>query len=219
VLVFSVVLIVTTPCSGRFADSRFSNISVSKLSVSLANTGFSIRISVQPRLATAFWLTSDMFCPVIIATASDEGAPIWIQRLDLRVGSGMLFRCVGRTAILSWICDAEQRPLDYLTLPMLADTPFPRVMVKYAELRMTATVSLSVYFHASAEEITALGNDFVMIDVDARRSSGDFFDQMSISGGVQACCWQPASRWFGCAKAVPIACLITHPARRVMQAF
>lgn len=60
---------------------------------------------------------------------------------------------------------------------MFADTPFPRTMIKYGELQMTATVSLSVYFHASADGIAAAASDFVMIDIDANRFSGGFFDQ------------------------------------------
>jgi acyl-CoA thioesterase len=106
-----------------------------------------------------------------------DGAPIWIKRLELRIDSGMPFRDVGGTATVGWIRDADERPLDYRSLLLFADTPFPRTMIKYAELRMTATVTLSVYFHASTEEIAAVGSDFVMIDVDARRSSGGFFDQ------------------------------------------
>ncbi len=115
--------------------------------------------------------------PEELEPVSGDGAPIWIKRLDLRIDSGMPFRDVGGTSTIGWIRDAEPRPLDHCSLLMFADTPFPRTMVKYAELRMTATVSLSVYFHASADEIAAVGNDFVMIDVDARRSSGGFFDQ------------------------------------------
>jgi hypothetical protein len=115
--------------------------------------------------------------PEDLEPVSGEGAPMWIKRLDLRIDSGMPFRDVGGTSTIGWIRDADQRPLDYLSLLMFADTPFPRTMVKYAELRMTATVSLSVYFHASAAELAAVGDDFVMIDVDARRSSGGFFDQ------------------------------------------
>jgi acyl-CoA thioesterase len=115
--------------------------------------------------------------PEELEPVSGDGAPIWIKRLDLRIDRGMPFRDVGGTSTIGWIRDAELRPLDHRSLLMFADTPFPRTMVKYAELRMTATVSLSVYFHASADEIVAVGNDFVMLDVDARRSSGGFFDQ------------------------------------------
>src|SRR3546814_10797256 len=55
------------PCPGRDAEARNLRISVEADMVSPANTGAVMRISVQPRLATARWLTSRTLMPTTIA--------------------------------------------------------------------------------------------------------------------------------------------------------
>ena len=68
----AVVLADTIPWFGRLLDSRLSSTSDSAYKVSPAKTGAVRLISVQPRLAIAFWLRSLTLMPATIDKVSAE---------------------------------------------------------------------------------------------------------------------------------------------------
>lgn len=78
---------------------------------------------------------------------------------------------------LSWIRDAQARPLDYPLLAAFADVFAPRIFYRSPERRPVSTVSMSVYFHATPAELAEVGGDWVLAEAQARRFESGFFDQ------------------------------------------
>ena len=78
----------------------------------------------------------------------------------------------------NWMRDHQARPLDYVLLAGLADVFAPRIFYRSAERRPASTVSMSVYFHATPAELEAVGGDFILGEVKARRFESGFFDQV-----------------------------------------
>jgi acyl-CoA thioesterase len=70
----------------------------------------------------------------------------------------------------------DGEPVDHARLSMFADLFPPRVYYGLPGMRPTATVTLSIYFHATAEEIAAIGPDFVLQHATGRSGSAGIAD-------------------------------------------
>jgi acyl-CoA thioesterase len=81
-----------------------------------------------------------------------------------------------------WARDSNGRPLDHLQLAYLADQYAPRSFFWGDGMRPSATITLSVYFHATADELAAVGTDYVLNDATGTR-------------GVQSTSGQSARLW------------------------
>jgi len=68
----------------------------------------------------------------------------------------------GSTASSHWQRDASGRPLDHVHLAYLADQYAPRSFYWGVGIRPSATLTMSVYFHATADEISAVGTDYIL---------------------------------------------------------
>jgi acyl-CoA thioesterase len=77
---------------------------------------------------------------------------------------------------LVWQRDALGRPLDVLMLAALADLAPPRVIWKRDAISGSATVSMTTHFHATPEEMAAVGSRFLLNEVHCRRCEGGYFD-------------------------------------------
>ena len=77
---------------------------------------------------------------------------------------------------LVWQRDRAGRPLDTLMLAALADLAPPRVIWKRDAISGSATVSMTTHFHATPEEMTAVGSRFILSEVHCRRCEGGYFD-------------------------------------------
>lgn len=77
---------------------------------------------------------------------------------------------------LVWQRDRAGRPLDVLQLAALADLAPPRVIWKRDMISGSSTVSMTTHFHATPEEIAAVGARFVLSEVHCRRCEGGYFD-------------------------------------------
>ena len=109
----------------------------------------------------------------------------WTQRYDMRSLTGHLPTVwdgsEGDTLTQMWVRDAQQRPVDFASLTALADTFFPRVFLRRRTFVPIGTVSMTVYFHADAQELAALGHgvdtsDFVLGQAKAQCFFNGFFD-------------------------------------------
>jgi acyl-CoA thioesterase len=80
------------------------------------------------------------------------------------------------TASTCWVRDNTGRRVDYLQLALLADVNAPRSFYWSAGPRLSATMTMSVYFHGTKEEIDAVGDDYLFNETVGTR--GD----MSTSG-------------------------------------
>jgi acyl-CoA thioesterase len=77
---------------------------------------------------------------------------------------------------VAWTRHRQGLAMDHALLAVLADYAPPRVMMKRGRFMLSSTVSMNVYFHASEDEIDAVGPDFVLTETDCRRCEGGYFD-------------------------------------------
>ena len=105
----------------------------------------------------------------------------WFGRYDLRPVTGALPRQwngQGDSSLSQvWMRDNPARPLDFCALAALADVFFPRVWLRRAVHVPAGTVSITVYFHASAAQLEATGTGHVLGQARAQEFRNGFFDQ------------------------------------------
>jgi acyl-coenzyme A thioesterase PaaI-like protein len=77
---------------------------------------------------------------------------------------------------LVWQRDAAGRKMDTLLLAAIADLAPPRVMWRRESISGSATVSMTTHFHATAEEMEAVGARAILSEVHCRRCEGGYFD-------------------------------------------
>jgi hypothetical protein len=73
--------------------------------------------------------------------------------------------------------DAPPRPLDFCALAALADVFFPRVWLRRAHRVPAGTVSITVYFHASAAQLQETGMGYLLGQARGQEFRNGFFDQ------------------------------------------
>jgi acyl-CoA thioesterase len=81
-----------------------------------------------------------------------------------------------------WVRDANGRALDHVQLAYLADQYAPRSFFWGDGMRLSATITLSVYFHATADELATVGTDYVLNDATGTRG-------VQSTSGQLACLW------------------------------
>ena len=86
---------------------------------------------------------------------SPQGLQSDIRLIEGEFGSGDT-----RSSI--WVRDVSGRSLDHLLLAYLADQYAPRSFFWGVGRRPSATISMSVYFHATDDEIAAVGDDYIL---------------------------------------------------------
>jgi acyl-CoA thioesterase len=82
----------------------------------------------------------------------------------------------GPARSLVWTRDVQGRAIDHVLLAALADLAPPRVMFKTGQFTTSSTVSMTVHFHATPQELAEVGSGYVLSEVDCRRCEGGYFD-------------------------------------------
>ena len=132
------------------------------------------------------WSAADAVMPVVpaaagIARASRPARVAWIQRYDMRPCSGEIPAdwngAEADSVSQLWMRDDPPRPLDFCSLAALADVFYPRVWRRRALMTPVGTVSMTVYFHAGAEELAATGEGYLLGQARAQSFFNGFFDQ------------------------------------------
>lgn len=85
---------------------------------------------------------------------------------------------------LSWIREESGRPVDAIQLAFLSDVYAPRVFSISAGPRPSSTVTLSITFLAGQTELAAVGDDYVLSEVEGTR-----IEQAQV--GSRARLWSP----------------------------
>jgi hypothetical protein len=107
----------------------------------------------------------------------------WIQRYRFRFVEGQpVFRPApdqppGGARSVLWMSDAPDRPLDFVSLAAISDAFILRMLQVRGVMVPMGTVSLTTYFHATAEEVQAQGTAPLCGVADTRRFSAGFHDQ------------------------------------------
>lgn len=94
-----------------------------------------------------------------------------------------------------WVRDAPARPLDFPALTALCDVFYPRVFLRRGRYMAAGTVSLTVYFHAGAEEIAAQGEDHILGTARTHRFSRGYFDQAAQMWGRDGTLLASTHQW------------------------
>jgi acyl-CoA thioesterase len=119
--------------------------------------------------------------PAAQLTRSEAPTLPWTRRYDMRALTGHLPSVwdgtEGDTLTQMWVRDVQQRSVDFVSLTALADSFFPRVFLRRRTFVPIGTVSMTVYFHADAAELAALGSEFVLGQAKAQCFFNGFFDQ------------------------------------------
>lgn len=79
---------------------------------------------------------------------------------------------------LGW-ARSSRAPLDKARLGMLTDNSPPRVFYALGPAVMSTTLTLTVYLHATADELAEVGDDFILVDYDGRVGGGGASDERS----------------------------------------
>ncbi len=105
----------------------------------------------------------------------------------------------GQTATRSvfWTREESGRAVDAVQLAYLADVGAPRIYLRSAGPRPSATLTLSIYFHATAEELAAIGDDFLLSELNGTRaqastvgSRGELWSrQGTLLATMEQLCW------------------------------
>jgi acyl-coenzyme A thioesterase PaaI-like protein len=72
----------------------------------------------------------------------------------------------------NWIRERTGHPIDHVLLAYLSDAYPPRIMGRKSTPRGSSTLTLSAYFFATAAELAAIGDDFIMSESVGTRAEG-----------------------------------------------
>lgn len=116
-------------------------------------------------------------CPAIVLFETSE----WVRRYEMRLVHGPVPKVLddsGQDSLSQlWLRDQPARPLDLPALAAMSDAFYPRIWRRRARLVPAGTVSLTIYFHASAQELQAHGTDYLLAQARAQDFRHGFFDQ------------------------------------------
>ena len=138
------------------------------------------------------WQSQEASCPEaphyddVTCLPELPGFPVWVKQYDMRFVSGAPFEKIENgtesadkdlSESLLWIADKPARKLDFASLASIADAFFPRFIIRRRKLAPIGTVSLTVHFHATEEELEKLESGFVLGHARASKFGGSYFDQ------------------------------------------
>ncbi|MFN3600053.1 MAG: acyl-CoA thioesterase [Dietzia sp.] len=113
--------------------------------------------------------------------AADRGVR-WVDNYDMRFVTGA-WQSVedGETSQDStttmWIRDTPPRPLDHVALTAMCDSFFPRSFLRLGRPVPAGTVTLTIHYLATTDEIAAQGSEFILGSVHAHRFHGNYHDE------------------------------------------
>ena len=91
----------------------------------------------------------------------------------------------GDTRTSAWVRMMSGRPVDHLQLAYLADQFAPRSFYWGSGLRPSATITMSVYFHATPDDLAAAGDGYLLNEATGTRGA-------DATSGQQARLWSQA---------------------------
>ena len=104
----------------------------------------------------------------------------WAQNYEIRFTAGALDPATGPaddSTTTMWLRDLPQRPLDFPALASMSDAFYPRAFLRRGTYLPAGTISLTTYFHATAEDLRRQGTEPVLATARAARFGYGHFDQ------------------------------------------
>ncbi len=134
-------------------------------------------------------LPADLTPPEHVAAPDPRLTPpmAWLKQYELLPLVGYFPQWNGEESPDSltrmWVRLREPRQLDALALTGICDVFFPRVFLRRATAVPAGTVSMTIYFHADAAELAAVGTDYLLCQAQGQRFKNGFFDQSALIWG------------------------------------
>lgn len=113
--------------------------------------------------------------PVMTGMTQHFGASALERRM---LDGGFPPKATGDSRTLAWV-RSRRGPMDKALLGMITDNSAPRAMYALGPNVSTTTLSLTVYLHGTAEEIAAVGHDFILVECEGRVGAGGASDERS----------------------------------------
>ena len=101
----------------------------------------------------------------------------WSQVIEIRPTVDLPMSINRDTHFSAWVRFTPARELDSVALVALADTPMPRLFQVIGRPEPVATVSMTVYLHATSADYAAVGGDYLLVDTRGARGGRGFYDQ------------------------------------------
>lgn len=92
------------------------------------------------------------------------------QQIDVRPIYGMPPLNRPDTRSISWEREMTGHPMDHVLLAFLSDCYVPRIVMKGSTFRPSSTLTMSVYFYATAQELAAVGDDYILAEATGTRA-------------------------------------------------
>jgi len=121
--------------------------------------------------------------PATMAPFAERNALSWIAQYGFRFAEGVFepseqpFDPPRSPRSVLWLQDDRPRELDFVSLLAMSDAFFGRLFQVIGRVPPFGTVSMTTYFHASAEELAAHGSAPLAAVADARVFHRSFGDQ------------------------------------------
>ena len=145
-----------------------------------------ITATAMTALRRETWDQNDMPMPSVPAPSDLErrdmtGAMEWLNRYDMRFVQGAIpddWDGAGTQSLTQlWVRDEQPRALDFASLAAMSDVFYPRVWLRRATRVPAGTVSMTIYFHASAGQLADNGANFLLAQAQGQAYRHGFFDQ------------------------------------------
>jgi acyl-CoA thioesterase len=106
----------------------------------------------------------------------------WLKRYDIKFIQGGFPEALddadaGHSLTQVWLRDALGRAMDFASLAAVSDAFFPRLFLRRARFVPVGTVSMTIYFHAQADQLASVGGGFVLGQAKGQHFQNGFFDQ------------------------------------------
>lgn len=107
----------------------------------------------------------------------------WARNYELRFVTGAVPDTAGDqpaspdSVSTLWLRDRPARPLDFTALTAMSDAFYPRIFLRRGQYLPAGTISLTVYYHATAAELAAQGTEYLLGSARAQRFAHGHFDQ------------------------------------------
>jgi acyl-CoA thioesterase len=120
--------------------------------------------------------------PAEVPWPKGRGLVEWTRRYEMRFVEGGFDgqwhgQDAGDSHTRMWMRDDPPRPLDFESLTALADIFFPRIWRRRASPVPVGTVTLTVYFHATAGDLRQAGDGYLFGEVRGHNFGRGYFDQ------------------------------------------
>jgi hypothetical protein len=148
--------------------------------------GVVITATAMTALRRETWHLNDLPMPPVPAPADlprrdMSGAMEWLNRYDMRFVQGAIpdvWDGGGHHSLTQvWVRDEQPRALDFASLAAMSDVFYPRVWLRRATRVPAGTVSMTIYFHASAQQLADNGASFLLAQGQGQAYRHGFFDQ------------------------------------------